>query len=97
VRSYALFQLLRIEAEGRENTMAHLTKAEKKAGVRLVNGVKYMPVQAAKAKVESWKLVSSSGKEIKLDHMRDTDNYNVFGIEAPKKGVKSSFGKFWIA
>ncbi|MFA5382417.1 MAG: hypothetical protein WC356_04570 [Candidatus Micrarchaeia archaeon] len=76
--------------------MATLSKAEVKAGFRLIDGVKYRPMEAAK-KQESWKLVSSSGKVIELRHLRDTDNYSVFGLEAPVKGKRATFGKMWIA
>jgi hypothetical protein len=77
--------------------MATLSKAEVKAGFRLIDGVKYRPMEAAKKKTESWKLVSSTGRSIPLQHFRDTDNYSVFGLEAPAKGKKATFGKMWIA
>ena len=45
--------------------MAHLTKAEKKAGWRLVDGVKYQPVQASNDAHSG--MVELDGKKVKAE------------------------------
>jgi hypothetical protein len=66
--------------------MAHLTSAEKKAGFRLVDGVKYAPVQASKAKemseMEKW--IAACPITLKHSHKAEgtfADNYKAGGFK----------------
>jgi len=64
--------------------MAHLTSAEKKAGLRLIDGVKFYPMEASKEKPEMQKWIEACPIELKHSHKEGgtfADNYKAGGFK----------------